>query len=358
LKVAFINLGRHYGGVEVYVLSLIKAWMARGNECVVLARDESAFYHKLMKTGFADKVIPVDFDLKSIKDTRKRLLDEKVDLLHVNGINSGVFASLLRLSAKCVTTVHGSVYHERADRNILVQKLFAYLEKRCLNKSTKIISVSSAIKQILTERGINENKIELIYNGIEEIDNEQKEKADSELVKICMVGRLEEVKGCDYLICALAKLKDKKVLCDIYGEGTLKEELENLAQDLGVAGMVCFKGFSENIREVMSGYDILVQPSRFEAFPLTPLEAMNARVLLICSDIGGMREIVDSEENGLKFEVGNIEELSRKIIWAIEHKEEVDKMKKNAYDKFQREYTESVMHKRTFGLFERVYHEI
>ena len=317
-------------------------------------RKNSAFHHKLVQLGLEEIVLAVNFDIKSVKMARKRILDEGINLLHVNGINSGVFASLMYLPIKTIATVHGSVYHERADRNIMMQKLFAYLEKRCLKKSNKIISVSFAIKQILLERGIDGNKLEVIHNGIEEIEYRAKEKTDSNLVKICMVGRLEEVKGCDYLIRALAKLKDKEFLCDIYGEGSLKEELEKLATDFGVVDKICFKGFSDKIREVMGEYDILVQPSRFEAFPLTPLEAMNAKVLLICSDIGGMREIVTEGENGLKFEVGNVEELAGKIIWAMEHKKEVENMTENAFDKFQREYTESAMHEKTFGLFEQI----
>ena len=132
MKIAFINLGRHYGGVEVYVLSLIKAWTAKGNDCVVLARNESAFYQKLMKTGFADRVIPVDFDYKSVKIARKRLRDENIRLLQVNGINSGVFASLLHLPIKRVTTVHGSAALDRAERPSFIQKLFVCILKKMI----------------------------------------------------------------------------------------------------------------------------------------------------------------------------------------------------------------------------------
>ena len=48
MKIAFINLGRHYGGVEVYVLSLIKAWTAKGNDCVVLAALDSLYNERYL----------------------------------------------------------------------------------------------------------------------------------------------------------------------------------------------------------------------------------------------------------------------------------------------------------------------
>ncbi len=355
MKIAFVDLGRHYGGVEIYLLSLIKAWKNRGNECLVLARKDSRFYHTLMQEGFSQETIAVEFCLKSVKETKEYIKREQIDLVHMNGINSGVFVSLMNLSVTRIATVHGSAIFDRAERNVLIQRLFVWLENITLKKCKKIIAVSGAIRDMLIKRKVPENKITVVYNGIEKKEYTPKERAD--VFKICFVGRLETVKGCEYLIKALAEIKDRNFVCDIYGEGSRQEELKQLTTELGLNQKLVFKGFSSTVRDDLNQYDILVQPSMYEAFSLTIAEAMNARVLVICSDVGGMSELVSHKENGLKFPVGDIHALAENIVWAMEHSDDSDAMKENAYEKCMNQYTTEVMTKNTFCLFERISNE-
>lgn len=403
MKLAFIDLGRHYGGVEIYMLSLIKAWISRGNECVILARKDSTFHQKLLEAGYEGQVLPVNFNRKSIKEARARLIAEQVELLHLNGINSGVFASLLRLplkKVKQVTTVHGSASFDRAERNVIIQKVFVWLENKCLKKSARIIAVSGAIKNMLVERGIQESKIEVIYNGIKEFKYEVeqesvaqgqtaptgttqteilqngtiqevaaqtgKEQAERLQVsvdnitpfKICFVGRLEVVKGCEYLIRALAQMKEKNFRCDIYGEGSLKEELIWLAEELQIKDKLVFKGFSDKVRAGLNQYDMLVQPSLYESFSLTVAEAMNACTLVVCSDVGGMSELVIHKETGLKFEACNVDELADNIVWAMEHPADVQIMTEKAFERYRTMFRDDVMQDKTFRLFEELCNEV
>lgn len=355
MKIAFVNLGLHYGGVEIYLLSLIKAWKNMGNECLVLARKDSRFYHTLMQEGFSQETIPVEFRLKSIRETKKYIKREQIDLFHMNGINSGVFVSLMNLSTTRVATVHGNAAFDRAERNVMIQKLFVWLENITLKKCKKIIAVSGSIRDMLIKRGVPENKITVVYNGIEKKEYTPKERAD--VFRLCFVGRLETVKGCEYLIKALAKIKERNFVCDIYGEGSLQEELKQLAGEHGLNQKLVFKGFSDTVRDTLNQYDVLVQPSVYEAFSLTLVEAMNARVLIICSDVGGMSELVSHKDNGLKFPVGDIQALAQNIVWAMEHSDDSDVMKENAYEKFMNRYTTDVMKENTFRLFERINNE-
>ncbi len=360
MKIAFVDLGRHYGGIEVYLLSLIAAWKKKGNECLILARKDSAFFHKLAEAGYEKETLAVGFDWKSIREARRYLLAEGVELIHTNGINSCMFAMLLGLKCKCVATVHGDAAFDRIEKNVLVQKAFVLLENSLLKKTNRVIAVSEAIKELLIRRGIRENKVVVIHNGIEkmnyaEIAENSKTAEDSDnLFKICFVGRLEKVKGCEYLIKALAGLKAHNFLCDIYGEGSLKEELTLLCKEYSIEEKVVFKGFSSTIRENLNKYDILVQSSLFEAFPLTPLEAMNARVLVIGSNVGGMKELIAHGETGLKFEAGREDELASQIAWAMTHEQEVSAMKEKAFVLFEEEYTKEMMCEKTFSLLESI----
>lgn len=152
----------------------------------------------------------VDFSYSDIKRTRKLLLREKIDVIDVNGINSGLFAVLMNLPIRRVTTVHSNADVDRADKPRLVRKAFVALENYCLHKSKKVIVVSKAIEKLLLERGIESNKIYLIPNGVKEIHYAEKSLRSDEIepLRICYVGRLEKVKGCEYLISALKRLKN------------------------------------------------------------------------------------------------------------------------------------------------------
>ena len=88
----------------------------------------------------------------SIRETKRRMNEEHIELFHINGINSGVFVNLLHLPVKQVTTVHGNAMYDRIDKNILIQKLFVWLENTCLKRSHGIISVSASIKDLLVKR--------------------------------------------------------------------------------------------------------------------------------------------------------------------------------------------------------------
>ena len=196
MKCAFIDLGKHFGGAENYLLVLIERWVAAGNEAVVLTKKKSKFEQAIMDSQIKAEIHGVDFSYSDIKRTRKLLLREKIDVIDVNGINSGLFAVLMNLPIRRVTTVHSNADVDRADKPRLVRKAFVALENYCLHKSKKVIVVSKAIEKLLLERGIESNKIYLIPNGVKEIHYAEKSLRSDEIepLRICYVGRLEKVK--------------------------------------------------------------------------------------------------------------------------------------------------------------------
>ena len=158
-----------FGGAENYLLVLIESWVAAGNEAVVLTKKKSKFEQAIVDSQIKAEIHGVDFSYSDIKRTRKLLLREKIDVIDVNGINSGLLAVLMNLPIRRVTTVHSNADVDRADKPRLVRKAFVALENYCLHRSKKVIVVSKAIEKLLLERGIENNKIYLIPNGVKEI---------------------------------------------------------------------------------------------------------------------------------------------------------------------------------------------
>ncbi len=103
---------------------------------------------------------------------------------------------------------------------------------------------------------------------------------------VLFVGRLVPYKGVDVLLRALAGVQARAV---IVGDGPLRDTLEQLARDLGVAGRVRFAGnaSSEELTALYNACDLFVLPSvtRAEAFGMVQIEAMSCRKPVVCTDL-------------------------------------------------------------------------
>ena len=120
--------------------------------------------------------------------------------------------------------------------------------------------------------------------------------------KLLSIGRLENQKNYEFLI---KNLVNTKFTLDIYGEGTLTNELKSLAKKLNVK--VNFLGFKNNeeILQQISNYKYYVTSSLFEGNPKTVLEAMGSGCIVIASNIKNHSEIIKNNKNGYLYELEN-----------------------------------------------------
>jgi glycogen(starch) synthase len=141
-------------------------------------------------------------------------------------------------------------------------------------------------------------------------DNRGARTADGDTAcRILFVGRLEGRKGADVLLDAIVRLIDRgsDVTLSLIGDDTLHtpsgrtlhQEFEHDHPEL--ADRVSFLGRvdDDTLKLHYAQADVFVAPSRFESFGLMLLEAMMFAVPIVCTDIGGMREIIDGSGAGL-----------------------------------------------------------
>lgn len=121
------------------------------------------------------------------------------------------------------------------------------------------------------------------------------------------VGRLVEHKGFQFVIDALAALRKRgrDVALVIAGDGPMRERLESLAIERGVADHVEVLGRFSHVSEVMSRIDVLVLPSSSEAQPLAITEAMSYGKAVVASRFGGIPDLVEEGRSGLLVEPGD-----------------------------------------------------
>ncbi len=137
-------------------------------------------------------------------------------------------------------------------------------------------------------------------------------------LRVGFVGSLVWYKGVDVLIRAFEGIAPEKAVLRVFGafdpaRDAHHEQLQQLAKGKAVE----FRGRFENnrIAEVYSEIDVLVVPSVwFENSPLTIHEAWLQRTPVVGSDIGGMRELIGHERDGLHFRAGDAQSLRAALL--------------------------------------------
>jgi glycosyltransferase involved in cell wall biosynthesis len=114
-------------------------------------------------------------------------------------------------------------------------------------------------------------------------------------VKVVLyAGRMDAGKNVEGVIGALARVAaEVPFVALMCGDGPARPRLERMARELGIADRVLFKGYVDDLWDLMRGADAFVSLSRFEGCPNVVLEAMACGCPLVVSDIPAHRELLD-----------------------------------------------------------------
>ena len=99
----------------------------------------------------------------------------------------------------------------------------------------------------------------------------------------------------------------------VLGDGPQTPELVDLIEELGVGDRVELRPYAPDARNLYPTFDVYLLPSRFEAFPVTVQEAMQAGVPVVATEVGSIREAIDDEETGLIVPVGDVAALATAV---------------------------------------------
>lgn len=183
-------------------------------------------------------------------------------------------------------------------------------------KSIKhIFAISNVVKKDIMQKIHLDSTV--VLNGIKIDSFKCLKNKPSSLFKMVVISRLlHEKKGQDILIKALKIVYDKgfeNFSLDIIGEGPSKSFLEKLVLDNGLDSKITFLGnkSQDYIFAHLCEYDLSVQPSRYEGFGLTVVEAMAAKVPVLVSANEGPLEIIDNGKYGFYFKNGDVEDCAK-----------------------------------------------
>lgn len=143
--------------------------------------------------------------------------------------------------------------------------------------------------------------------------------SNNEIIEVGTIGRLIEEKGYSYFIKAAKIISDRmdNVHFSIVGDGTLFSQHNQLINELSLQDKVRLLGFRRDIPELLSSWQIYVQPSLWEGLCITVAEAMASGLPIIASNVGGIPESVIDGYNGFLVPPGESEVLADKILKLI-----------------------------------------
>lgn len=113
----------------------------------------------------------------------------------------------------------------------------------------------------------------------------------------------------------------------LVGDGSMHESLNQQVDSMGLKNVV-FTGRVDNSRiyEYLDQADIMLSAPKIDNMPVSLIEAMNAGLLVISSNVGGVPYMIEDGKNGLLFESDNDSELVEKMLWSVRHQDDVKAM--------------------------------
>ena len=285
------------------VIYLINALQERGHDNTLVCPPDAGIDGVARSAG-----IPVqnlfcagDLDLPFAYRLSQYLKELGPDLVHCHSrrgadILGGLAASVADIPA---------VVSRRVDNTEI--RLVAALRYRPFSR---VIAISDAIAAVLLDRGVEEERIEVIRSAVD-VDAFS-ESADCAAFReefgldpgdfvVAAAGQLIPRKGHQYLLQAAADLKDvyPQLKLILFGDGYLNNQLRAQSASLALGDVVQFAGFRDDLDSFLSCFDLFAHPALAEGLGVAALKAAAAGLPVVGFEAGGMKEAVVHEKTGL-----------------------------------------------------------
>ena len=308
-NILLTNSSSLYAGGEFYVLELSAALRKRGHDVRVACPAGNLLTAKCAAAGVP--TIAVNFPAKGelaryVRILRALVREHRAHFVHTNtnyDRTAGAFAAKLE-RAKHVTNVHS--FHS------ISHNLTHIFRNRWATDHFLVDGV--CVKDLLVEQdGIAPSKISVVHLGVDPGTMKRDRRlrdavraefgyGDSDIV-IGNVGRLVPFKGQEFLLRAFALLHGRHAYARLLlvGDGELRSMLGRLASELGVAPLVSFAGFRDDLAAVYSAFDVYCHSSvegGGETFPFAVLQALSQELPVVVTRVGDVAEMVTGGVNG------------------------------------------------------------
>jgi len=353
-KILFPFVGDSVGGSHISAITLMAELQSRGTEVVAIIHRN---YEPLEKL-FIQNNIP--YELCHIK----KLAGQSPSFFSIFGLMIMNFIPLIFLLHKYKPTiVHGNDLRTNLTWGIpskAYRAKFIWHQRTILSKSklwhfidtfsSHCIAISNFVFQSLPSN-LKNSKKSMIYNPVSfnNISNESSSNLKRKLgfkqdtIVLVYAGRLVPTKGIDTLILTLKNLLGQPMKFELLLVGKSKdhyqEYLESIAMKLGVKNQVHFFGYVPNPEEFIAMADFVISPGSLEGLGRLAIEGMLHKTMVLASDSGAHKEIIQSGQNGILFPARDHLDIAKKIQYFVINIEERTKIVHEAYNTAKQKFS-------------------
>ncbi|OZS76955.1 hypothetical protein CF394_13980 [Tetzosporium hominis] len=292
------------------------------------------------------------FNIRLLKKMIFQIKTFNPDIIHISGLQSaGLYAVLAARIAGCkkvITTVHGSSVDAIGFHPFLKLLYQTIIEPLTIRLSSRFYTVCYDMSN---KFGLNEksNFSGVIHNPVPIINEEKHRKNDfrneiginDKSMVVTYVGRMTYDKGLSYAIESVKQIKNKNIVFLFVGDGPyttiLKNELRKEIED----ERVYILGKRNDVLKIMIASDVFLFPTLHENLSNALLEACAVGLAIVSTSVGGNKEVIINEENGLLIPPRDSEAIITAINRLYKNKDEREDFsmmaQKNVYEKFSQE---------------------
>ncbi|MDD5491358.1 MAG: glycosyltransferase [bacterium] len=315
------------GGTEKFLLNSLRNLNAGYNFTVCYLKERGPIADEIEKLA-----IPV-FHVRGLRDLVAFIRQHPMDVVHTHLYRANIIGRLAAHMAGVRTIIS-------SQRSIDDWKdpWHVWLDRWTAKYTKTIIANSQYARDLLTMREkIPAKKIKVIYNGIEPqpefTDKEWLEfrkkysLADKDVLVGC-VTRFHREKGVRFIpeIVRTVIAQHPRVKFILAGDGPEKDKVAAAIARMNLSSRVYFTGFYPEAARITSLCSVFFLASLEESFPQALLEAMAAGVPSVCTDVGGVKELITTRETGLLVKPADPRLLAETIIWLLDHPAEAQAM--------------------------------
>lgn len=300
--------------------------------------------------------------LKSYIQTRKLLAENEFTMMHNQSCVSGILGRIAakKHKIKILHTEHGFYYFKGGP---LFNWIFYPFDWLCSHFTDAIITINKddtafAKKYMKTKKvvyipGVGIDVDYYFYTNVDKIKFKEQLGIPKDAFVVLSVGELNSNKNHSAILKAISALKEENIYYVICGEGVERNNLNSLANELGIKNRFILAGQRKNVNEFYKIADIFAFPSKREGLGLAAIEAMASGLPLITSNKNGINDYAENGKTGFMCEPDDIDGFSKAISLLYKDIKLQDEMKSynvlKAKD-FSQEKTDEIM----LGLYKEI----
>lgn len=262
------------------------------------------------------------------------LIEKRFDIIAFQIVSDAIISTTVNIckgiQTKVVIHYHGlNIWKDYYPAHKLYEKLLIPQKVHLSNKVDAVICVSHSVEKVFRERN-KRTPAYVVYNGVDLSRFAPNPNKCNSVFTVLCVANLIRIKGQEYLIKAIAELKEqgRNVRLQLIGDGSEKQRLMDLVASLNLQDDVAFLGTMpyDTVAHYMSNADMFILPSYFDASPCVCYEAMASGTLTCGCNVYGPSELISHMKTGLLVEPKSSRAIATIIQFAMDNPQRIQKI--------------------------------